>query len=104
MAYPKILRSIGYYLYPTVPTESLRHILYAGSGLEEHEVMIGLTWMAKEILVLVIFIFFSVIHAFWGPHIRHVVRKFLTKALLKCSLKRRRDPSKASPVKENEND
>ena len=98
-AYPKILRSIGYHLYPTVPTESLRYILFAGSGLEKHEVMIGLTWMAQEILVLVIFFFFGVLHAFWGPDVGQLV--WNAKALLKCSSKRRRDPLEARPVTEN---
>ena len=84
MAYPKILRSIGYYIYPTITIESLRYILHAGSDLTKHEVMIGLNWMAAETLVLVIFIFIAVVHAVWGAEIRQVVWNFLAEALVKC--------------------
>ena len=63
--------------------------------------MIGLTWMAGQILVLVIFILLCVLHTFWGPRVRQMVQKFLAKTLLKGSLKKRRDLLKARPVEEN---
>ena len=63
--------------------------------------MIGLTWMAQEILVLAIFFLLSVLNAFWGPEICRVVWKFLEKAPLNFSSERKRDLLKARPLKEH---
>ena len=85
MPFPEISRSIGDHLYPRGPIESLRHILYAGADLRKHEVLIGITWMAKEILVLMIFLLLGVLHSSRGRDIRRVLRKLLAKAFPKSS-------------------
>ena len=87
---PNIMRSIGYYLHPSVPVASLRYILHGGSGSEEDQFMIGFIWLAAEIVAMMIFVLFAVLYASQGPDVLKVYSEFIFESCLRDRQRRGR--------------